>query len=140
MYLAERPFRYEFLIDSQEYIIVSRKHFNARGKVIFEMALESWENLDDDDDLFETPSGLKGKFLTQHDFEGRVMRAMLERKQPGIGFHLSNMLNGIIDWFCNYGHYVTITIAVIAIAGILIVKHSVNRAYKRSTHKAYKRR
>ena len=64
---------------------------------------------------------------------------MLDRGS-GFAAKLPYLLSRIVDWIFRYGHYFTISIAVIAIAGILIVKHSVNRAYKRSTHKAYKRR
>ena len=138
-YMEKKAFRYEFIIDKSSLQIYNRKHFNSKGKLIFELDLGSVTQEETDIEEFDAPFWISGTYLTAASFAQRNYQEMLDR---GSGFaeKLPYLLSRIVDRIFRYGHYFTISIAVIAIAGILIVKHSVNRAYKRSTHKAYKRR
>ena len=127
MYLAGRPFKYEFLIDAEEYIVVSRKHYNAQGKMIFALVFDSWESLSPKADLFKTPSGLKGKFIDQASFASRVLAKMIERQKTGWGEYLSKRSAPVIHWVLRNSFWLMMPVALLAITAIVVIRRLSNR-------------
>ena len=106
IYLSNRAFKYEFLIDSEEKIIVSRKHYNAQGNMIF-----------------ETPSGIKGQFVEQSFFASRVLKKMIENDKKEAQKYYS-IPYIFWNWMLSHGKWLMAAIALAAIVLVVIIKHS----------------
>ncbi len=122
LYLSERPFFYEFLIDCQRYIIVDRKHYNANGKTIFSVNFDHWESLSNSEKLFLTPSRIEGKFLVHDFFSSRILEKMLKDRKTRQWDDLHAKIEIFIDWFLENGSVFFLIIASIAIITVIIIK------------------
>lgn len=131
MYMRERPFKYDFLIDQKSNIIVSRKHYNAYGKLIFSIAFEQWQNLRDVKGLFDTPSDIKGKFVEQKFFSSRLLDKMIKakkqkyKKRSNFPFYVQVFE----EWILRNGSILFATIAGVLIIVVVVIKC---KEYKKS--------
>ena len=77
--MAKRVFVREFVIDSRNHFIYSRRHFNRNGKLIFQVNLGDVSIPEEmDDALFATPPQARNLFVERDAFAQHVSRARLE--------------------------------------------------------------